>query len=363
MRNNILMVTAACLITTVSPAFAGESPGCLPKCRLAADTYVVHPGEAATLSWISMNAGQVTIRDNRGTLEKTITIDPLTPNQWSSDQIKVTYDDKIKEQTTYTYTMSVSGTGGCNNCPSIDVTVVPNLPPVANLKASTDTVNLDDKVKLTWSSENADKCDVMTEDNRVVVSQGGPSGEIDDMPGRYTKYRAVCSNKYKSAQSALVPVKVKLSIDVKFTTNNGSLEKEVKNKAQNDAEMKKLAGKIATQFVKDPNLKVIITGHTDNVWTACADNDFDCKWEKNLALSSKRLESIRTTLIRKHGVPASVLSTTHAYSFGHPDTCPEARYGKEEALKNISIINDCNSTDEKRQQNRRSEAEFESAGI
>lgn len=111
------------------------------------------------------------------------------------------------------------------------------------------------------------------------------------------------------------PVTIKL--DIQFATNKSNIQKKYHNQIK----------KVADYMTKYPETKVAIEGHTDSVGNVA----------KNVKLSQKRANSVKTYLVKKFKIKASRITATG--------------YGPKKPIAS-------NATKEGRQQNRRVHAVF-----
>jgi OOP family OmpA-OmpF porin len=212
------------------------------------------------------------------------------------------------------------------------VVVAPPPPaPVAELKAEPATMVKGGNVTLSWSSRNADRCELQPGGRQVA-----PSGSISVSPAESMKYTIVCSGAGGKATSA-APVTVtlppppkeetgrkfsgapvKMALNIQFDTGRNEIKKQYYE------ELKKV-GDFMNQY---DNVKGVIEGHTDNVGGSAF----------NQQLSQRRAEAVRNYIVTNFKVDKKRLS---AKGFGM--TRPVAD----------------NSTAAGRQQNRRIDAVIE----
>lgn len=207
----------------------------------------------------------------------------------------------------------------------------PPLAPSVELKADPATVDKGGNVKLSWSSKNADRCELQPGGGQVATS-----GSMVVSPADSMKYTLVCSGAGGKASSAApvtvtqpAPPKeetgrkfsgapVKMSLNIQFDTGRNEIKKQYYD------ELKKV-GDFMNQY---DNVKGVIEGHTDNVGGKAL----------NQQLSQRRAEAVRNYIVTNFKVDRKRLSAK-----GYGMTRPVAD----------------NSTAEGRQQNRRIDAVIE----
>lgn len=217
--------------------------------------------------------------------------------------------------------------------------IVPPAPvaPTANLSVSPLTIvkTNDATAKLSWSSTNADKCDI-----KPGIGPVGPSGSRSISPTADTAYTLVCTGPGGEAISTAnigvtmpapppvveTPKQVEAKerfcnkpsvVTVLFDTDKAAI------KTQYTEDINKLG-----EFLKDfPKAKGEISGHTDSVASA----------KYNLSLSQRRAESVKGFIVKNFSIA--------------PERITAKGYGESKPVAD-------NKTKEGKAKNRRIEANF-----
>lgn len=168
------------------------------------------------------------------------------------------------------------------------------LPTSDKLMITPDSVIKGQPATLSWTSQNATKCDI-----QPGIGPVEPKGSMTITPSDTTTYALTCNGEGGSAESTAriavtAPAPAKLCsptvIDIKFDTNKADI------KPQYHDELKKLA-----DFLKEfPEAKGVIEGHTDNVGAK----------EMNMKLSQRRADGVRNYLIKNFRIAPERLSAT-----------------------------------------------------
>lgn len=163
--------------------------------------------------------------------------------------------------------------------------------PTASLSVAPASITKGEAATLSWTSQNASKCDI-----QPAIGPVQPQGSMSISPADNTAYTLTCSGDGGVATSAssiavVVPPPVVVPalcrptvLNIQFDTNKYNI------KPKYDAELKKVA-----DFLKEfPKAKGVIEGHTDSVGSKAS----------NMKLSQRRADSVRGYLIKNFGISA-----------------------------------------------------------
>ena len=170
----------------------------------------------------------------------------------------------------------------------VPVVVAPAL--TDHLTVSPDSIVKGQSATLSWTSQNATRCDI-----QPGIGPVGTQGSLAITPVDNTLYNLTCNGAggvAKSAASIAVTIPVVAApapklcsptvVDVQFDTNKSDV------KPRYHAELKKLADFLA-EF---PKARGVIEGHTDNAGDKAS----------NMKLSQRRADSVRSYLVKTFGV-------------------------------------------------------------
>jgi outer membrane protein OmpA-like peptidoglycan-associated protein len=190
------------------------------------------------------------------------------------------------------------------------------LAPTCDLAVTPVSIVEGESAKLSWSSQNATKCNIQPK-----IGPVDPQGSMTIKPSEDTAYTLTCFGEGgKSTSSANIAVEAEelcMTLNIQYDTDKAVIKPAYYNEVE----------KVADFMKKYPQLKGIIEGHTDNVGGA----------DYNVKLSQRRADSVANMLVEKYGIDRSRLS-----SKGYGMTRPVAD----------------NTTTEGRQKNRRTVADF-----
>lgn len=193
--------------------------------------------------------------------------------------------------------------------------------PTDKLVISPETITSGQSATLTWTSENATRCDIQPGIGAVQTQ-----GTMSVTPSENTTYTLVCNGEGGSAQSvAAVAVAVPVIavaqpkaapaklctqtvIDIKFDTQKSDI------KAQYHDELKRLAD-FLTEF---PAAKGTIEGHTDS----------DGSVASNMKLSQRRADSVRNYLINNFKIAPERI-TAKGFGPNKPIADNKSKAGKQ----------------------------------
>lgn len=163
--------------------------------------------------------------------------------------------------------------------------------PTAGLSVTPASITKGESAKLSWTSQNASKCDI-----QPAIGSVQPQGSMSITPAANTSYTLSCAGDGGVVTSAagiavVAPAPVvehalchPTVINIQFDTNKSVIKPIYHN------ELKKLA-----DFLKEfPNAKGVIEGHTDSVGSK----------PSNMKLSQRRADSVRNYLIKTFGIEA-----------------------------------------------------------
>jgi len=167
----------------------------------------------------------------------------------------------------------------------------PPAAPTASLSVAPASITKGETATLSWTSQNASKCDI-----QPSIGPVQPQGSMSISPADNTAYTLTCSGDGGVATSAsniavVVPPPVvqpalcrPTVLNIQFDTNKYNI------KPKYDGELKKVA-----DFLKEfPKAKGVIEGHTDSVGSKAS----------NMKLSQRRADSVRNYLIKTFGISA-----------------------------------------------------------
>jgi OmpA-OmpF porin, OOP family len=198
----------------------------------------------------------------------------------------------------------------------------PPAAPTAALSVTPASITKGESAKLSWTSENASKCNIQPDIGPVE-----PQGSINITPTADTPYTLTCTGAgvtTTSAASIVVAAPKPIAklcsptvLDIKFDTNKTNIKPQYRD------ELKKV-GEFLAEY---PNAKGVIEGHTDSVG----------KKASNMKLSQRRADNIRNYIIKTFNIAPERISAK-----GYGPTKPVAS----------------NKTAAGKQKNRRIEANF-----
>jgi hypothetical protein len=132
-----------------------------PTVHISADPETIQEGASSTLSWFSADADSCTIDQGIGTVD-------------------LNGSTMVSPTVTTTYTITATGPGGTST-DSVTVTVAP--PPTVSISADPENIQSGESSTLTWSSTDADSCEIQPD-----VGTVGTSGSINVSPTETTTY-------------------------------------------------------------------------------------------------------------------------------------------------------------------------------
>jgi OmpA-OmpF porin, OOP family len=275
-----------------------------PTSNLSVTPRSVTKGEKATLSWSSENSTDCDLQPNIG---------PVKP-QGSMD---------VNPSADTDYTLSCSGLGGTARSAANVSVVAPVTPaPKASLSIAPGSISPGQSGRLTWTSQNAEGCDIQPNIGPVKTE-----GSMDVTPSADTTYTLTCTGAGGTAESAAgisvaapapAPKKEQLcqTLNIEFETGKA----DIPGRYHDD--LARLA-----DFMKEfPQVKGVIAGHTDNRGGK-AYND---------RLSERRAQSVRNYLVDKFGIEGSRLGVK-GYGYSKPIATNATAEGRQ---KNRRIVAD-----------------------
>ncbi len=164
--------------------------------------------------------------------------------------------------------------------------------PECNLGASPASIMKGQSANLSWSSQNASKCNIQPD-----IGPVGPQGSMTVTPSADTTYTLTCSGEGGKATSETniavatpAPTREELcmTLNIEYDTNKAVIKPAYFSEVE----------KVANFMKKYPQVKGTIEGNTDNVGSA----------KYNLKLSQRRAESVVKMLVDKYGIDKSRLS-------------------------------------------------------
>ncbi len=190
----------------------------------------------------------------------------------------------------------------------------PAIAPIATLSVTPASIAKGESAKLSWTSENASKCDI-----QPAIGPVEPQGSLDITPAADTSYTLTCAGAAGTTTTSAASVVVaapkpaaKLCsptvLDIKFDTNKSNI------KPQYYDELKKLGDFL----VEYPKAKGVIEGHTDSAG----------KKASNMKLSQRRAESVRTYLIKTFNIAPERI-TAKGYGPTKPIASNKTAAGKQ----------------------------------
>jgi len=190
----------------------------------------------------------------------------------------------------------------------------PAIAPTAALSVAPASIAKGESAKLSWTSENASKCDI-----QPAIGPVEPQGSLDITPAADTSYTLTCAGAAGTTTSSAANIVVaapkpvaKLCsptvLDIKFDTNKSNI------KPQYYAELKK----VGDFLIEYPKAKGVIEGHTDSAG----------KKASNMKLSQRRAESVRTYLIKTFNIAPERI-TAKGYGPTKPIASNKTAAGKQ----------------------------------
>jgi len=197
----------------------------------------------------------------------------------------------------------------------VPVVVAPAPAPTDHLTVSPDSIVKGQSATLSWTSQNASRCDIQPGIGPVETQ-----GSLAITPVDNTLYNLTCNGAGGVAQSAAniavtIPVDAAAApklcsptvVDVQFDTNKFDI------KPRYHDELKKLADFL----VEFPKARGVIEGHTDNAGDLAS----------NMKLSQRRADSVRSYLIKTLGVAPERLEAK-GYGPTKPRSTNKTKEGK-----------------------------------
>jgi OOP family OmpA-OmpF porin len=181
--------------------------------------------------------------------------------------------------------------------------------PVCKLNISPSTVNKGDSATLSWSSKDANRCDI-----QPGIGPVDTQGSMAVNPEADTTYTLTCFGKGGQATSdASVAVATPKQEECMLLKIEFDFDKAV-IKPQYFSEVEKVAN-----FLKEhPESTGVIEGHTDSIGGAAY----------NMGLSQRRAESVVNMLVEKYGIAASRL-TAKGYGLTKPIASNKTKEGRQ----------------------------------
>jgi outer membrane protein OmpA-like peptidoglycan-associated protein len=190
--------------------------------------------------------------------------------------------------------------------------------PTCDLAVTPTSIVEGDSAKLSWSSQNATKCNI-----QPSIGPVDPQGSMTVKPSTDTAYTLTCSGEGGEATSSAniavetPPAKEELcmTLNIQYDTDKAVIKpvyfKEVE--------------KVADFMKKHPQLKGSIEGHTDNVGSA----------GYNVKLSQRRAEGVANMLVEKYGIDGSRLSAK-GYGMTRPLTDNKTKEGRQKNRRTVA---------------------------
>lgn len=163
-----------------------DTDNTLPQLDFSANPQNITRGESSVLSWSTVNAQSCTASGAWSGLKSTSGSETVFPSKTS------------------TYNLSCSNQNG-SALKSVTVSVSEPRPVVSSFTATPDTVYAGEKVTLSWTSVNADSCNLSLPDKTISVKK---SGKYYVYPERTTNYYITCSGKGGVSDPDVVTVTV-----------------------------------------------------------------------------------------------------------------------------------------------------------
>ncbi len=191
--------------------------------------------------------------------------------------------------------------------------------PTAALSVSPASLTKGESATLTWSSQNASKCDI-----QPGIGPVEPQGSMTVTPQADTAYTLTCSGdggqatgETKVAVAAPAPPKEELcmTLNIEFANNKAVIKPAYYKEIE----------KVADFMKKYPQLKGTIEGHTDNVGSP----------QYNLKLSQKRADSVMNMLVNKYGIDKSRL-TAKGYGLTKPFADNKTAAGRQKNRRTVA---------------------------
>jgi RHS repeat-associated protein len=133
-----------------------------PSAQISANPETIIIGESSTLSWESENASSCNIDPDIGIVHVSGTVD-VSPTE------------------TTTYTITATGPGGTTTADAAVTVTYPE--PTVSLTATPESISIRESSTLSWSSTDADTCEITPD-----VGTVDPSGSVDVSPTETTTY-------------------------------------------------------------------------------------------------------------------------------------------------------------------------------
>ena len=268
-----------------------------PTATLSVAPGTVTLGQAVTLNWSSQNARNCTIQPDVGAVgpqgSKTVTPTAAT-----------------------SYTLTCTGDGGTADS-AATVAVTQPAAPTATLSVAPVTVKKGESTKLSWTSQNATRCDI-----QPAVGAVEPQGSTSITPAAPTTYTLTCTGdggKASSTVDVAILEKLCITLKIQFDTDKAVIKPRYHDEIK----------QVGDFLNKYPNATGVIEGHTDNQGSA----------EYNLKLSQKRADAVRTYIIDKFGIAGDRL-TAKGYCLTKPISDNASAAGRAKNRR-IDASNDC----------------------
>jgi len=202
----------------------------------------------------------------------------------------------------------------------------PEKSPECNLGVSPASVTKGQSANLSWSSQNASKCNIQPDIGPVECQ-----GSMTITPAADTTYTLTCSGGGGKATSETnvavtnpppAPTKEELcmTLNIEYDTDKATIKPAYFGEVE----------KVADFMKKYPQVKGTIEGNTDNVGTA----------KYNLKLSQRRAEVVVKLLVDKYGIDKSRLSAK-GYGLTKPiadNKTPEGRQKNRRTMANFGCV-------------------------
>ena len=184
--------------------------------------------------------------------------------------------------------------------------------PMCNLAVTPTSVMKGDSAKLSWSSQNATKCNI-----QPTIGPVPPQGSVTVKPSADTVYTLTCSGEGGEAtsNSKIAIENPCMNLNIEFDTDKAVIKPAYYKEVE----------KVADFMKKYPQLKGTIEGHTDNVGGAAY----------NVKLSKRRAMSVVNMLAEKYGIDRSRLSAK-GYGFYRPLTDNKTKEGRQKNRRTMA---------------------------
>jgi OmpA-OmpF porin, OOP family len=191
--------------------------------------------------------------------------------------------------------------------------------PACNLAVAPASIMKGESAKLSWSSQNANKCNIQPGIGPVETK-----GSRTITPAEDTAFTLTCAGEGGNASSDAkitvatpAPKKEELCMDlhIEFDTDKADIKPEYFGEVE----------KVADFMKTYPQVKGTIEGHTDNVASA----------GYNLKLSQRRAESIVNMLVEKYGIDESRL-TARGYGLTKPIASNKTKEGRQKNRRTVA---------------------------